>query len=102
MQMLHMFVWVVALCEQSPDGRLWKSLGVQRLNLHVVMDYVSRYVTKEAMSEDLIRFLFEEMVGSKQIEENGREWDGAVIVVDNLTMKRMVLLFGSMLSMVNC
>ena len=72
-QTLHMFVWVVTLCEQSPDGRLWKSLGVQRLNLHVVMDYISRYVTKEAMDEGLIRFLFEEMVGTKQIEENGRK-----------------------------
>ena len=37
------------------------------------MDYISRYVTKEAMDEGLIRFLFEEMVGTKQIEENGRK-----------------------------
>lgn len=69
---LHMLVLLIEMCEQSPNGQLWKSLGISRLNSHVLMDDVSRFCTEEVIDETMVRFLFEEMVGSQQIEENGR------------------------------
>lgn len=71
----RLWVWVCTLCEQSLNGALWTTLGVSRANAHVIMDYVSSHCGLLVVTEELVRFLLEQIMNTQQLEENGEaEW----------------------------
>lgn len=87
--MLSILRRLLATCETHGNDSLWTALGSSRSIIHMFLDCVAAEFTPELVSEEIVKSLLVEIVGTEILEENGRiaKWmecfeEGCIEMID--------------------
>ena len=64
---------MLSVCENTSNSGLWLALGITRSNIHVFLDRVAVECTSEIVTEEVVKSLLVEIVGTELLEENGKK-----------------------------